>query len=128
MSTQSEILTLEFSFNWNNKLNCNYFTTLRISAKWMHHTVVVLKCKKQFKVVKLLDAKKLYTSQLNDWICYLDTGYNKIDTLNILGKMYKFDPAKDNKIIYLYLYESLSSWMSEDEAFQLGVLKSRDFE
>ena len=125
---QSEILTLEYSFNWNNKLNCNYFTSLRVSEKWMHHTVVILKCKKQFKVVKLLDAKKLYTSQLNDWICYLDTGYNKIDTLNILGKMYKFDPAKDNKIIYLYLYESLSSWMSEDEAFQLGVLKSRDFE
>lgn len=37
----------------------------------------------------ILDVRKLKMSQLNDWICALDTGCNLAETQNVLKTMYK---------------------------------------
>jgi hypothetical protein len=86
MSTKN----LNFSYNWNNKLDCKCFTTIRLSNaheigqrfnvylndKLRCHAVVV--CKFSFSLEKL-----------SDMLCYIDTGYSKEETIEVLRKMYK---------------------------------------
>jgi hypothetical protein len=37
----------------------------------------------------VLGVVKTYLDKLNDYVCYLDTGYNKAETVELLRKMYK---------------------------------------
>lgn len=102
---------LKFSTNWNNKLDCKYFTTLRLSPKWIDQKVLIVSFKNKARVAKIIDAKKIKLSQLNDWLCYLDTGYSKENTIKILGSMYSFNTQIDDKTIYLYLIECITQWL-----------------
>ncbi|MFV8335189.1 hypothetical protein ACNQF7_03770 [Flavobacterium sp. RSP29] len=83
---------LEFSTNWNNKLDCKCFTTIRIYNPQKHFKdnqfEVFLQRKYKGKVV-VLGVVKTYLDKLNDYVCYLDTGYNKAETVELLRKMYK---------------------------------------
>lgn len=102
---------LEFSSNWNNKLNSKYFSTLRMSPKWIEQPILIVKFKDKAKIAKIKDARKIKVSQLNDFICYLDTGYNKEQTIKILEKMYSYDQKVENRTIYLYLIECQTDWL-----------------
>ena len=63
------------------------------------------------RVAKILDCKILKLSQLNEWICYLDTGYSLAETIKILESMYKFDHTKEDRTIYLYLIKCSTQWL-----------------
>lgn len=102
---------LNFSTNWNNKLDSKYFTTIRASKNYINYNVLIVSYKNKAKVVKIIDAKMLKLSQLNDWICYLDAGYSLKDTIKILEKMYNFDHNIDDKVFYYYLIESITDWL-----------------
>ena len=86
------IETIRFSYNWNGKLNNKAFTTLRIHnpGKYTIGKTYNIELNGEFKGQAVLREKRvLQVKQLNDFICYLDTGYNQFETLNILRRMYK---------------------------------------
>ena len=92
---------LEFSTNWNNKLDCKCFTTIRIynPTKHFQGNTFEIFLKRKYKgkaTVMTIGALKL--ENLTDYICFLDTGYSKIETIEILRKMY---PKIDFKNQYL---------------------------
>lgn len=105
----------EFSTNWNNKLECKNFTTIRLSHRLVHHSTILVRYQNKYKVCKKIDQKTLKISQFNDWICRLDTGYDVNTTIEILEKMYKFDHTKEDKLFYWFLLESVSGWISIDD-------------
>lgn len=88
-----------FSHNWNNKLCCNSFTTIRRlnPEKYQEGNVhrVMMKttgpCVKDFGFYKVQDVKELTFDQIisSEYICYLDTGYSSSEVRKILGNMYK---------------------------------------
>jgi hypothetical protein len=85
------MMDLIFSYNWNNKLDCNAFTTIRLydPAKHQAGTEVQIKLKGQDKGVGTIKAVKVFMlDQLNDYIAYLDTGYDKQECENIIRRMY----------------------------------------
>lgn len=83
------IQTLEFSHNWNHKLQCDYFTTLRISDRFsLGETVEVHHANMEPFRATVVDKRSLTKLQLNDWICCLDTGYPTAETIGILNRMY----------------------------------------
>lgn len=87
-----DVLThVEFSTNWNNKTDCDAFTTLRLdSDKWKVGTQVNIFLKKVFKKrCEIKAIRRLYLKELNDFICYLDTGYDRAETIKLLQTMYK---------------------------------------
>lgn len=92
---------LEFSTNWNNKLDCKCFTTIRIYNNKKHfkgnHFEVFLQKKYKAKV-EVLSIGVIKINSLTDYICYLDTGYSSAETIEILKKMY---PRIDFKNTYL---------------------------
>lgn len=95
--------TIEFSYNWNSKLNCKYFTTLRLSNRLaVGEWVLVYEKNKCLGLHKVEDKKQLAVKNLNPWICGIDTGYTVEETKRILERMY---PGKifEETVIYWYL-------------------------
>ena len=79
--------TIRFSYNWNNKLDNKAFTTIRLHNpnKYIVGNEYNVEINgKQKGVAFLQDKRTLGINQLNDFICYLDTGYNKQQTIGML--------------------------------------------
>lgn len=83
--------TISFSFNWNNKLECNAFTTIRIYSERKHvqGALFHVKLKGVDKgIIRLEEVKPFHLANLNSFIAYLDTGYSVENCTQIIHKMY----------------------------------------
>lgn len=83
---------IDFSFNWNNKLDCVYFTTLRLHnpSKYAPNNVHSVYLKDEFLFdATIQSVKSIYGKDLNPFICGLDTGYSVSVAKGILANMYK---------------------------------------
>lgn len=83
---------IRFSYNWNNKLDNKAFTTIRAHnpAKYIAGKTFDIELNGNTKGVAILKEKRtIHPDQLNDFICYLDTGYSRKETINILQRMHK---------------------------------------
>lgn len=97
---------IEFSTNWNNKLQCKYFNTLRLSGRYEINQVYSVylgskmigtaKCVSKIRHEKVAD--------LPENICMLDTGYGKTETIRILKNMYKQTPNIETTPVYSYVF------------------------
>ena len=83
--------TLNFNTNWNNKLGCNYYTTIRLHSKTRFEgqkLKVVLK-NEFLHDAQIIKIENCVLSQIGDRTAYLDTGYNRDGFCNIIQTMYK---------------------------------------
>ena len=84
--------TINFSYNCNNKLDNKAFTTIRLHNpnKYIVEKEYNILLNEIPKGVAVLQDKRTFgIIKLTDFICYLDTGYNQIQTINMLKRMYK---------------------------------------
>jgi hypothetical protein len=83
---------IKFSTNWNHKLSCNVFTTIRpASQKYKKGNQYLIEANikdfEQFKAECLFIFKfKIY--DIPELCYYLDTGYSKVESIQILSKLY----------------------------------------
>ncbi|MFZ4402100.1 MAG: hypothetical protein ACOYO1_18870 [Bacteroidales bacterium] len=82
---------LNFNTNWNNKLQCNYFTSIRLHNKNRFEGLKVMiqlknECIHTETIVKI---ENCTLSQIGDRTAYLDTGYNRDGFVSIFHTMYK---------------------------------------
>lgn len=97
------MLTINFTYNWNNKLDCDFCTTIRLSSIHNVDDIVLIKCHNRltdtakviFKITTKLD-------KLTELVCRHDTGYSRDITINLIKKMYKgiTDWNKQDIVIY----------------------------
>jgi hypothetical protein len=83
---------IKFSYNWNNKLGNKAFTTIRIHnpKKYIVGNVYQIELNENPKGTAVLKSKRIIKiDQLNDFICYIDTGYNRQEAESIIQRMYK---------------------------------------
>ncbi len=83
---------IDFSYNWNNKLENNCYSTIRIhnEKKYVAEKLYNIYLKNEFlHVAKILKIKTFALHDLSDIMAYLDTGYDKEETIKIINKMYK---------------------------------------
>lgn len=93
---------LDFSYNWNNKLDCRFFTTIRRSARFEVGDVVeVFLGADRLGEVEIKGKKHLTIATLNDWIAGVDTGYSVEETVKILKRMYA--DLNDATPLFFYL-------------------------
>lgn len=86
-----EALELPFSTNWNNKLDCRAFTTLRLYDEHRHvagRPVKILLKGHNMGSGRIEAVKKFHINQLSPYISYLDTGYSVEECKSILHRMY----------------------------------------
>jgi hypothetical protein len=89
--------TLKFSTNWNNKLYCDVFTTIRLHNPQKYETGRLYEIMLNGNKHSLAICIRLYTlteEQLSDYVCLLDTGYDRKETLAIIYKMYPWITSK----------------------------------
>jgi len=96
---------LKFSYNWNNKLDCKAFTTLRLSNKYfIGDELEVILNKKVLYNATIIDKKTFKMKDITDWVAYIDTGYDKNECTKILERMYSKRPIEWNtQDIHFYL-------------------------
>jgi hypothetical protein len=83
---------IDFSYNWNNKLENKCFSTIRIynPKKYvLNQNYKILLNSKHLYDAKIVFEKGFYINQLSEPMSFLDTGYSKNETIDILKKMYK---------------------------------------
>lgn len=84
---------LSFTDNWNNKLNCSCFSTIRLHNPKKYYVGCKMKVtlKGQLKpnpaIVKTVTIFRI--DHLTEGMALLDTGYSKAETIKIIEKMYK---------------------------------------
>ncbi len=92
---------LNFSTNWNNKLCCNKFTTIRLSKtkykKGKYYEVFL--GNERIGVVKVLQVLRFQATQLPRVTANIDTGYTKEQTLKIIQTMYRKTPEQLNQLV-----------------------------
>lgn len=101
--------TLNFKTNWNGKLDCNFYTSIRI---WNEGKYVVGKRfeiweKKQKRhISELVKAVPFSLDKLPEITAYLDTGYSLSETKGIIAKMY----PDYNGLFGLYLFKVVEKY------------------
>jgi len=99
---------INFSYNWNNKIDCKAFTTLRLSNrnKYKIGELYQIYLKKTFvKNGIIVDIKVLSLNEINDYIAFLDTGYNRDECLTIIKRMYKNVDFSKTKLDFILIKE-----------------------
>jgi hypothetical protein len=101
------MLELPFSYNWNNKLQCGAFTTLRLYNPTKHIVGTQVRISLKGQVVGegvIAAVKPLLVDQINDFIAYIDTGYNAESCKEIIRKMYgNIDLSKTKMVLILVI-------------------------
>lgn len=99
--------TIVFSHNWNNKLGCDCFTTIRLhnpqkyKVKQVYH---ILLNDNLIKEAIILDIKTISFSQINNFIAYLDTGLSVEECKGLLKRMYyKIKDIENQKFDFILL-------------------------
>jgi hypothetical protein len=98
-------MKLEFSYNWNNKLNCKAFTTLRLYNPDKHRTGTPLEIflkGADLGTGSIQGVKPMMLNDINEYIARIDTGYNREECINIIKRMYpKVDFSKQQMVLLL---------------------------
>lgn len=96
--------TLEFSHNWNNKLQCTAFTTLRLSDRFQIGDKVDIYLKHRRLGTGVVTGKIPTTFHaITDGVAYIDTGYPALKCREILQTMYKSIVFTALTRVYLYV-------------------------
>jgi hypothetical protein len=85
-------LKINFSYNWNNKLNCDAFTTLRLrdDSKYFAGAQGEAYLKNELVSAVMIVAIKHFTiDKINEHIARVDTGYPREKAIAIIKTMYK---------------------------------------
>jgi hypothetical protein len=112
-----EKVLFNFSTKWNNKLECDLFTTLRMTDRYDVGDTGIITLKNQplfIGEIVMINEIKLDTprNQYLDLIAYLDTGYDWTETVAIIKKMYSIENATGKKI-YQYLIHRTKKTIQE---------------
>ncbi|MCA0381690.1 MAG: hypothetical protein LCH58_05985 [Bacteroidetes bacterium] len=81
---------LNFSYNWNNKLQCKAYTTIRLyGRKYQQGKRFQVQLKgENLHVAEVVEIKPFYLQQLNEFMAYVDTGYSSTEARDIVIRMY----------------------------------------
>jgi len=100
---------INFSHNWNNKLDCKYFTSIRRSSRYKVGERYEVSLKgRPIKVVRCLAQKMVTMESITPEECWIDTGYSKTETIDILMKMHT-DVITTATTFYLMHFETIGN-------------------
>ncbi len=87
----NNLSAIPFSQNWNNKLTCQVFTTIRLHNPGKYQVGrkynIILSSKKLCEAA-IVSIKVIRIDQINDWVSLIDTALQPEDFKAMLRKMY----------------------------------------
>lgn len=103
---------LPFSYNWNNKLDCNVFTTLRLAQDkyYVGNKFCVVLNSEPGKHVEIIAVKKILIGQITDYIAGIDTGYSVQECQKLIKTMYKNSNIEwDKQLLSFILLKTITN-------------------
>lgn len=103
--------TLKFSHNWNRKLHCDYFTTIRIHNEEKYrpgNKLDVIWGGQNCDPVEIIDRKVFFLKDMNHFMASLDTGYTLEEAKEIIRKIYSNVKPSPDQIRYDFV---LCKWI-----------------
>lgn len=106
---------IKFSTNWNNKLSCDYFTTIRLaSPKYQVDKIYIIELKgKALKHVRMIEGRIITMAQMNEWVTRLDTGYDCKKFYDLFNRMYPNTDWTTQRLV-LCLFETIPTPSAKD--------------
>jgi hypothetical protein len=101
---------IDFYQNWNNKLSCDAFSTLRLHNKRKYvkgQRYEICLNGKRLGVAELHVKRTFVGTELNEFIARIDTGKSLKDLRALLGKMYKNIFAQTKKTVEAAIWDYL---------------------
>lgn len=96
---------IKFSTNWNNKLDSLYYTTIRLGSFKYHvgrdYDITLKEKHLHIAQLKIIRIRKLWDIDEHEFM--LDTGYDKMESINMLIGMYPKVEWKDQRVFYMVL-------------------------
>ena len=106
--------TIKFSDSWNGKLKCKCFTTFRLAtSKYQINKIYRIELKGQYigtATIKGMRIMKL--NRVNEFISFLDTGYEPGAFVNMIKRMYSNKVADVMQTEFYYI---LLKWEGEQK-------------
>lgn len=103
--------TTRFTTNWNNKLNCKVFTTIRAHNPHLRpgiQTEVILKGKPLFtsEILKIITTP---IGKIPDWVLMNDTGYSYGESLEVFRKFMSVPTTAElmNKVVDIQIHKHI---------------------
>lgn len=96
---------LDFPTNFNGKLYCTVFTTIRLRNDQIYFPGALFEQTLKFKpsgIVEILEVKNFTLDQLNDFMSFIDLGLNKKEAVKILQREY-LSAAEDPEQQFSYI-------------------------
>ncbi|MDI9857694.1 hypothetical protein [Flectobacillus roseus] len=83
-------LSLHFAQNFNHKLDCEYFTSIRPQRDiYQIGKKMDIYCQNHFlKKATIISIKTLTLAELDDWTAFLDAGMNRLKLTALLKTFY----------------------------------------
>jgi len=103
------MITIPFSYNWNNKLDCKAFTTIRLynRNKNIPRTPVQIWLKGGARGTGvIMEVKPFLLANLNPFMSYIDTGYSVEECRNIIVKMYPTVNFQTKKLAFILIVKN----------------------
>jgi len=97
---------IAFSYNWNNKLSCPCFTTIRLinlKKYVVGETYEIVLNKKPISLCEIVEIRNFYLASLNEFVARIDTGYSKAECERIIRSMYKIVDFDSNMLSLILL-------------------------
>lgn len=94
-----------FTTNWNGKLGCNAFTTIRISNEFhkVGETFEVNQKGRLIGLFKIVHKRQFKLEQITDGMAYLDTGYDRKKTIDLIKRIYSSKDYDWNTVLLDYI-------------------------
>jgi hypothetical protein len=102
------IKRLKFAANYNNKLNTEYFTTIRLGKSKCIGQNFLIECPNiEPFIATVIDMKTGRLGDLNEFACYQDAGMNRTELMCLLKEFYPKYVVNENTIIFFHLLKRI---------------------
>ena len=102
--------TLNFNENYNNKLNCHFFTTIRMEDKEKFFEGSKMQIKLNGKPIgftRVVMIRKFFFYDMNEFMTTIDLGTNLEEGKKIIRTIYSHIDLSENFLLFILL-ESIS--------------------
>lgn len=97
---------LIFSYNWNNKLDCKAFSTIRIFQPERHYVgkeVELMLKDKRIGIGTYVAIKPFLLEKMTTFMAYIDTGYSLEECKGIIQRMYPTVDFSYKQLAYILI-------------------------
>lgn len=115
------MIDVKFSYNWNKKLDCHAFTTIRLYNPLKHYKGQSVRLLLKDEVLgegMIHEMVVFYLNALNPFMSYIDTGYSLEETVGIIKKMYPKVDFTQTRLVMMLIVKDKKEPVKEKELFQ----------